>query len=175
MVDRPLILFPFPEDADKATRGGGTSKFSKPTITRQFERLEPKFTQLSSTYHIFMPGLGGGKMSASEPNSYIALTDSAEEVKRKINKYAFSGGQATLEEHRKKGGNPDVDVCFQYLKMFFEPNDKKLTKIYEDYKSGKLTTGDLKKYTIGKINDFLKGHKKKFIKAQKDVKKRFGK
>jgi len=136
---------------------------------------DPKFIQLSSTYNLFMPGLNGGKMSASVSNSFISMTDSAEDVKRKINKYAFSGGRATLEEHRKKGGNPDIDVCFQYLKMFFEPNDKKLTKIYEDYKSGKLTTGDLKKYTIGKINDFLKGHKKKFIKAQKDVKKRFGK
>ena len=45
-------------------------------------------------------------------------------VKRKINKYAFSGGQVTLEEHRKKGGNPEVDVSFQYLRMFFEESDE---------------------------------------------------
>ena len=28
--------------------------------------------------------------------------------KNKINKYGFSGGQETLEEHRRLGGNPDV-------------------------------------------------------------------
>ena len=126
----------------------------------------PKFIQLSSTYHIFMPGLSGGKMSSSEPNSYIALTDSPSEVENKIRKYAFSGGQKTLEEHRKKGGNPDVDVSFQYLKMFFEPSDEKLKKIHEDYKSGKMTTGELKDYTIKKINDFLREHQKRREKAK---------
>ena len=52
--------------------------------------------------------IDGGKMSASNSNSYIALTDTPVEVKRKINKYAFSGGQATLEEHKKKGGNIEI-------------------------------------------------------------------
>ncbi len=120
-----------------------------------------KFIQLSSTYHLFAPGLSGGKMSSSDPNSYIALTDSKEEVERKIKKYAFSGGKDTLEEHRKKGGNPDIDVSFQYLRMFFEPDDKKLEKIYNDYKSGKMLTSELKQITIEKINSFLKIHQKK--------------
>jgi tryptophanyl-tRNA synthetase len=132
-----------------------------------------KFTQLSSTYHYFMPGLSGGKMSSSVPNSYIGLSDSQSEVKNKINKYAFSGGQATLEEHRKKGGNPEVDVSFQYLKMFFEEDDKKLKKIEEDYKSGKMLTGELKKYTIEKIQKFLEEHQKKLEKDKKEVKKKF--
>lgn len=129
----------------------------------------PKFIQLSSIYTLFMPGLSGGKMSASDPTSYITPTDSPEEVKKKINKYAFSGGGDTLEEHRKLGGNPDVDVCFQYLKMFFEPDDKKLKNIYDDYKSGKMTTGELKAYTIEKINSFLKDHQKKREEVKKEV------
>jgi tryptophanyl-tRNA synthetase len=131
-----------------------------------------KFIQLSSTYHIFAPGLGGGKMSASDPTSFIALTDSPEEVKRKINKYAFSGGQDTIEEQRKKGGNPDIDVSFQYLKFFFENDDKKLAQIEKDYRSGKMLTGELKAYTIEKINNFLKEHQKKRDKA-KDMLERF--
>jgi tryptophanyl-tRNA synthetase len=131
----------------------------------------PKFTQLSSLYNLFMPGLNGGKMSASDPTSYIAPTDPPEEVRRKINKYAFSGGKDTLEEHRKFGGNPDIDVCYQYLKMFFEPDDKKLQKIYNDYKSGKMTTGELKNYTIEKINDFLKEHQKMRMKMKPLVEK----
>lgn len=131
-----------------------------------------KFIQLSSTYHLFMPGLKSGKMSASDPNSYIALTDTPNEVKKKINKYAFSGGQPTIEEHKKLGGNPDVDVSFQYLKYFFEQDDDKLEEIYNNYKSGSLLTGELKKYTIDKINTFLADHQKKYNSvSQKEIDK----
>jgi len=128
------------------------------------------FIQLSSTYHTFLPSLkGSGKMSSSDETSYIAMTDSEKEVENKIKKYAFSGGQQSLEEHRKKGGNPDVDVSFQYLKMFFEPNDKKLERLHDEYKSGKLLTGELKSILIEKINKFLKEHQKKREKAKKQV------
>ncbi len=133
---------------------------------------EYDFNQLSSTYNVFLPSLkGGSKMSSSDPMSHIAMTDSPSEVKNKINKYAFSGGKDTLEEHRKHGGNPDVDVSFQYLKMFFEPDDKKLEKIEKDYRSGKLLTGELKAYLIEKINAFLKEHQKKRKLAEKQVDK----
>ena len=46
------------------------------------------------------------KMSSSNPNSFISLSDNPDEVKNKINKYAFSGGKDTLEEHRKLGVKP---------------------------------------------------------------------
>jgi tryptophanyl-tRNA synthetase len=134
---------------------------------------KPKFTQLSSTYHLFMPGLSGGKMSASEPSSFIALTDTAKEVERKIKRYAFSGGRKTLDEHRKKGGNPDVDVSFQYLRMFFEQDDDQLQEIYESYKSGEMLTSELKEILIEKINAFLKEHQKKYVVAKKKVKSIF--
>ena len=42
-------------------------------------------------------------MSSSDPTSGILLTDTANDIKKKINKYAFSGGQPTLEEQREKG------------------------------------------------------------------------
>lgn len=45
-----------------------------------------------------------------------------------INKHAFSGGKDTVEEHRKFGGNPDVDVSFMYLTFFLE-DDEQLEKI----------------------------------------------
>ncbi len=128
------------------------------------------FIQLSSTYHTFVPGLGGGKMSSSDPASFIALTDDAKTVENKIKKYAFSGGQATLEEHRKKGGNPEVDVSYQYLNAFFEPDDKKLKKISDDYKAGKLLTGELKALLVEKMNAFLKEHQKKREAAAKVIK-----
>ncbi|MAG08497.1 tryptophan--tRNA ligase [Candidatus Woesearchaeota archaeon] len=134
-------------------------------ISQRIRTQKFRFVQLSSTYHKFIPGLKGGKMSASDPYSFIALTDPPEEVKKKVNKYAFSGGQATVEEHRKKGGNPEIDVSYQWL-TFFEEDDKKLKKIYNDYKSGKLLTGELKQILIDKLNSFLKEHQKKREKAR---------
>jgi len=132
---------------------------------------EFKFIQLSSTYHKFLPGLDGGKMSSSNPISYIALTDTPEIAESKIKKYAFSGGQATVEEHREKGGNPDIDVSFQMLKYGLEPDDKKLKRIYDDYKSGKLLTGELKQILTDVITRFLKEHQKKRKKAKNQVDK----
>lgn len=119
-------------------------------------------------HNIMIPSLlgPGGKMSASDENGTIYTTDSAQAVKKKINKYAFSGGQPDIELHRKIGGNPDIDVSFQYLRIFFEPDDTKLKKIYDDYKSGKMLTGELKAILIEKINDFLSIHQEKREKAK---------
>lgn len=120
----------------------------------------------------FLPGLQGmdGKMSASEESTAVYTTDSADVVRSKIMKYAFSGGQPTIEEHRKKGGNPTIDVSYQWL-LFFEEDDKKLQNIYNDYKSGKLLTGELKQILVDKINAFLKVHQKKREQAKKVVQK----
>jgi len=124
-------------------------------------------------HNIMIPGLQGpgGKMSASEENTTIFTTDSPETVKKKINKYAFSGGQPDIEEHRKKGGNPDIDVSYQYLRIFFEPDDVKLQKIYDEYSSGKMLTGELKAILIEKINEFLKNHQEKRRKAKDQLEK----
>ncbi|AWR97448.1 tryptophan--tRNA ligase [Acidianus sulfidivorans JP7] len=111
----------------------------------------------------FIPPLTGpeGKMSSSIPESAIYLTDDPKTVERKIMKYAFSGGQPTVELHRKYGGNPDIDVSFQWLYMFFENDDNEIKKIEEDYRSGKLLTGELKQILIEKLNNFLEVHRQK--------------
>ena len=113
----------------------------------------------------------GGKMSSSEDKIAILTTDSPKTVRKKINKYAFSGGGKTTEEHRKNGGNTKVDVSFQYLKMFFEPSDKKLEEIKKKYESGEMLTGELKAYLIEKINEFLKKHQQKRKEAKKNIDK----
>ncbi|MBI1935035.1 tryptophan--tRNA ligase [Candidatus Woesearchaeota archaeon] len=122
----------------------------------------------------FLPGLQGmhkeGKMSSSIESTTIFATDTPRQVHDKIMKYAFSGGRDTLEEHRKLGGNPDVDVSYQYLTFFLE-DSKKLEQIYNDYKSGTLLTGDLKKLTVDTINKFLKKHQARRQKAKKMVRK----
>lgn len=121
----------------------------------------------------FLPPLTGanGKMSSSKDDTAIYTTDTPKEVERKIKKYAFSGGRDTLEEHRRHGGNPDIDVSFQYLKYMFEPDDKKLRDIHNAYKSGEMTSGELKQITIDKINEFLKEHQKAREKAKSQIEK----
>src|SRR3989344_6118293 len=143
-------------------------------LTRDIaEHKDFRFEKPAALHAKFITSLyGEAKMSSSDSSlGVIYLNDSAEEVERKINKYAFSGGRETIEEHRKHGGVPEKDVSFQYLRMFFEGDDKKLEKIYEDYKSGKMLTGELKKYTIEKINAFLRGHQKRREEAKKQVEK----
>jgi tryptophanyl-tRNA synthetase len=62
----------------------------------------------------------GSKMSASVDSSAIKLSDTPKQILKKVQTHAFSGGRETLEEHREKGGNPDIDVPYQYLKFFLE-------------------------------------------------------
>jgi len=68
----------------------------------------------------FFPAMQGAqtKMSASDTTSSIYLTDTPKQIKTKINKYAFSGGKDTIEEHREKGGDTEVDISYQYLSFF---------------------------------------------------------
>jgi tryptophanyl-tRNA synthetase len=63
-------------------------------------------------------------MSSSNPISGIFLTDKPADIKNKVNKYAFSGGGATIEEHKANGANLDVDVPYQWLRFYLEDDDK---------------------------------------------------
>ncbi len=129
------------------------------------------FHKTAAIHSRFIPPLQGvsGKMSSSAgAETCILLTDDEKTVKKKINKYAFSGGQATVEEHRKLGGNPDIDVPFQWLRILFEPDDRKLRQIEDDYRSGKMLTGEMKQLLIEKVNAFLKEHEQERKRAEKD-------
>ncbi|OIO65283.1 tryptophan--tRNA ligase [Candidatus Woesearchaeota archaeon CG_4_10_14_0_2_um_filter_57_5] len=115
----------------------------------------------------FLPGLTeDGKMSASKADTAIYTTDDARTVRKKVLKHAFSGGQPTVEEHRAKGGDPDIDVSYQWL-TFLEENDAKLTQVYHDYKSGRLLSGELKLMLVEKLNGLLTGHQKRREQARK--------
>jgi tryptophanyl-tRNA synthetase len=104
-------------------------------------------------YSRFVPSLQGmkTKMSGAEANVAILLSDPAADVKKKINKSAFSGGGATLEEHKKNGGRVDVDIPYQYLRFFLE-DDAKLEEIRTRYSSGEMLTGEIKQAAIDCIS-----------------------
>ncbi|OZJ02665.1 Tryptophan--tRNA ligase, cytoplasmic [Bifiguratus adelaidae] len=104
----------------------------------------------------FFPALQGSqtKMSASVDSSAIFMTDTPNKIKKKINSYAFSGGQETLELHRLHGGNPDVDVSYQYLSFFLD-DDEELERIATAYRKGEMLTGELKAKCIEVISAFV--------------------
>ena len=108
----------------------------------------------SSTYHHFAVGLTGDKMSSSQPKTTLFLKDDLATVEKKI-KRAFSGGQTTIEEHRRLGGNPDIDVAYQYMMYFFEDDDSYLEEINADYRAGKLLAGEMKQLCIERATSWL--------------------
>lgn len=119
----------------------------------------------------FMSPLTGAEgKSSSSSGQTILMTDTPAQVKKKINKYAFSGGKDTAEEHRKLGGNVEIDVACQWLK-YFEDDDEKLKDIYEKYSKGELLSGEVKNILIDKINTLLKEHQKRRKGAGKLIEK----
>lgn len=116
----------------------------------------------------FLPSLeGGGKLSTSSGVA-INTTDDEKTVRSKINKYAFSGGQDTVEAHRKKGGNPDIDSAFQLL-YYFHPDDEYIKKIADDYRAGTLLSGELKKLAADCVWEFLEAHQKRREAAREQI------
>lgn len=107
----------------------------------------------------FFPALQGesGKMSASDANSAIFVNDTPKQIKDKVNKHAFSGGGATLEEHRAKGANLDVDVPWKWLNFFLE-DDEKLAHIGREYGAGRMLTGEVKGELIRLLTDIVGRH-----------------
>lgn len=115
-----------------------------------------KFSKPSLIHAKFFPALQGAstKMSASDTTTSIFMGDTAKQIQKKINKYAFSGGRATLEEHRELGGNVDVDVAYQYL-SFFSYDDEKLASLAESYKKGTLLSSEMKAECIAVLQDYV--------------------
>lgn len=110
----------------------------------------------------FFPALQGlnTKMSASDENSAIYLTDTPKVIEKKIKSYAFSGGGRSLQEHRENGANLSIDVPFQYLNFFLE-DDEKLEEIRVKYGSGEMLTSEIKKILIDLLVSIVLEHQRK--------------
>jgi tryptophanyl-tRNA synthetase len=101
-----------------------------------------------------LTGFVDKKESSTEFKNDVPLyvRDSSEELTRKVEKHCFSGGggNGTMEDHKKYGGNPEVDISYQYLK-YFENDDNELQDNYDKFKKGELSCGDIKKKMVTKI------------------------
>jgi len=134
------------------------------------KRLPYDLEMPSFIYFRHLSGLKeGSKMSSSEPDTAIFLSDSEAEVKRKIGN-CFTGGRNTAEEQRKLGGQPEI--CKKYeIDLFNVESDAKLKDIFEKCKSGKRLCGECKALTIEYLSKFLKSHQLKAKKAMPKARK----
>lgn len=129
-----------------------------------------KFAKPSLIHTRFFPALQGAltKMLASADATAIFMTDTPKQVQKKINKYAFSGGQVSVEDHRRLGGNPDVDVAYQYL-SFFKDDDAYLKEVYDGYKKGEILTGELKKLCSDVLAEYVVGFQQRRAAVTEEV------
>ncbi|WAC05594.1 MAG: tryptophan--tRNA ligase [Methanoregula sp.] len=122
----------------------------------------------SSTYHIFMPGLNGGKMSSSIPDSIIGFFETEATVKKKVMS-GITGGRMTLEEQKRLGGEPDK--CSLYLLNLFHmiTDDSELLKVRQKCMQGDITCGQCKKETAERVIAFLKDFRAKMDVAAEKI------
>ncbi|KAJ7771591.1 hypothetical protein B0H16DRAFT_1410033 [Mycena metata] len=115
-----------------------------------------KYPKPALLHSKFFPALQGPqtKMSASDANSSIYMSDKLSHIKNKVNTHAFSGGRETKEEHQRLGGNTDVDVSYQYLSFFLD-DDEELERLGVEYRAGRLLTGQLKSRCIELLQKFV--------------------
>ncbi|SPQ21120.1 2651352f-b96d-48cd-9b34-eb8b73f9a62c [Thermothielavioides terrestris] len=127
-------------------------------------------------HSLFLPALQGPgtklKMSASIDESAIFMRDTPNQIKNKINKYAFSGGKVSIEEHRQFGGDTSVDVAFQYLRFFLE-DDEELEKIRVAYEKGEMLTGELKAICIRELQRYVSAFQERRAKVDDETVKLF--
>jgi tryptophanyl-tRNA synthetase len=112
------------------------------------------FIAPSATFHRFITGLTGEKMSSSKPESAIFLTDTPKDAEKKIN-HAKTGGAVSLEQQKKEGGKPDECMVYELFLYHLIDDDKELHQIYQSCKDGELMCGHCKKKAAEKMKTFL--------------------
>ena len=122
------------------------------------------FIQPASTYHRFLTGLTGDKMSSSKPNTAIYLNEEPEAAAKKV-KTAKTGGRESLKEQEELGGEVDKCVIYEMLVYHLIDDDKELEKIREECLDGKLRCGDCKARTAELMQKYFEDLKDKQVEA----------
>jgi len=109
----------------------------------------------SSTYHRFIPGLQGGKMSSSVPESTITFTEPDEVVRKKV-MAALTGGRPTLSEQKEQGGEPDRCPLFLLNLFHMVEDDSELAELRRRCLGGEMMCGQCKKETAERVLAFVR-------------------
>jgi tryptophanyl-tRNA synthetase len=113
-----------------------------------------QFIAPSSTYHRFITGLTGDKMSSSKPKTAIFLSDTPEVAVKKL-KTAKTGGRETLEEQKEIGGAPEECAVYEMLLYHLILDDGKLKEIYRDCQEGNMMCGECKQNATLLVEEFF--------------------
>ena len=123
------------------------------------------FLTPASTYHRFLTGLTGDKMSSSKPSTAIYLNDEIKDAVKKV-KSAKTGGRESLKEQQELGGEVDKCVIYEMLLYHFIDDDSELEKIRHECLDGTLRCGDCKVRTAGLMEKFMQDLKEKQVEAR---------
>jgi len=121
----------------------------------------------AATYHRFMTGLTGEKMSSSKPETAIFLTDNPKEARKKV-MASKTGGGVSVEEQRRLGGKPEICSVYELYVYHFVDSDEELSEIYSKCKGGKMLCGECKQYAASLVEKFLV----EFAQKREEAKKR---
>lgn len=122
------------------------------------------FLTPASTYHRFLTGLTGDKMSSSKPSTAIYLNEDSKTAAKKV-KTAKTGGRESLKEQQELGGEVDKCVIYEMLVYHLIDDDKELDEIRTDCLNGTLRCGDCKARTAELMEEFFDDLKDKQIEA----------
>ncbi|OKY77659.1 MAG: Tryptophanyl-tRNA synthetase [Candidatus Methanohalarchaeum thermophilum] len=140
--------------------------------TREFELDQGGygFIQPSSTYHRFMSGLTGGKMSSSVEESYISLLDDPEEAEEKVMN-AKTGGRSTLSKQKEEGGQPEKCSVYELFFYHLLEDEDEVEEIYDNCVQGERLCGTCKQEAADYLKSFLEEHKSKREEAKEELDK----
>lgn len=151
-------------------------------IVRSFNRLygntliEPKAILPKNEKCKRLPGTDGNKKMSKSIGNCIYLSDTEEEVKKKVMSMYTDPNHIKVSDPGKVEGNP----VFIYLEAFSEPHHfkeyfkdgeyKNLEEIEDHYKRGGLGDVTVKKFLLYVIEDTLKPIRKRRAYYEKDIK-----
>ncbi|MDD1730170.1 MAG: tryptophan--tRNA ligase [Methanospirillum sp.] len=122
------------------------------------------FVTPSATFHRFIPGLTGGKMSSSVPESIIGFYEDDKAVTKKI-MAALTGGRMTLQEQKELGGEADKCPVYQLNLFHMVADDAELAEIHRKCTAGELMCGQCKKEAASRVIAFLAEFREKMAVA----------
>ena len=118
------------------------------------------FVRPSATFHRFMTGLQGGKMSSSKPETSVYLTEDPKAAEKKV-RAGVTGGRATAEEQRRLGADPSKCPIYEIYLYHLAKDDAHLQEVHDTCRSGARLCGGCKGEAVTLLLGFLKEHKEK--------------
>ncbi len=114
----------------------------------------------AATFHRFMTGFGGGKMSSSQPDTSAFLSEDPKDAEKKLMR-SVTGGKATREEQERDGADPSICPVYELYLYHLAESDDHLQQVHDECTGGERLCGGCKKEAAGLLLEFMKGHQER--------------